>query len=235
MASAISHFHTSPHHSVVRVAGELDLVTAPLLRAALRSADGDAMHEFVVEFDAVTFMDCSGLAPLLEARARLGGRLQLCDLPRSVSGLLHLAGLDAAFAIDDVALPATGGGAGSPSREVTGWRDDPSRTVQRAAPVDEDAQLQADGEDTALRALEEQTASQSEAIGNRVVIEQATGVLMASLVCDARQASRALQQMSWEQDVPVRDVALALVAAAQRPRSPASATEVAATVDRARS
>jgi len=98
MASAISHFQSSPHYSIVRVTGELDLITAPLLRAALKCADADPVHEFVVELSAVTFMDCSGLAPLLEAHATLGGRLRLCDLPRAVSWLLHLTGLDATFA-----------------------------------------------------------------------------------------------------------------------------------------
>ena len=84
MADEIS-LQWSSHRSIVRIAGELDLVTAPLLRALLKSADDDLTHEFVVTLPGITFMDCAGLAPLLEAHAELGGRLRLRDLPRAVS------------------------------------------------------------------------------------------------------------------------------------------------------
>ncbi|NYI42755.1 STAS domain-containing protein [Demequina lutea] len=89
MASTISRFHPSPHHSIVRLTGERDLATAPPPRTALRSAGADPVHEFVVEFTAVTFMDCSGLAPSPGAHAKLGGWLQLCNpapVPRSATG-----------------------------------------------------------------------------------------------------------------------------------------------------
>jgi anti-anti-sigma factor len=222
MASAISRSHTSPHRSVVRVSGELDLVSAPVLRAVLTSADADTRHEFVVEFSGVTFMDCSGLAPLLEAHARLGGRLHLCDLPRAVSWLLHLAGLDATFAIDSATRSsAPGGGAGPLLQDVA--RDDPR--LPWATSVDEDALVRAEGEETRLDAREAQPAAPGGAIGRRITIEQATGLLMASLGCDARQASRALLQMSWEQDTSVHDVADALVAATRTSPSLANTTE----------
>jgi hypothetical protein len=61
------------------------------------------------------------------------------------------------------------------------------------------------------------------------VIEQAIGLLMARLGCDAKQASHALLQISWDHDAPVQDVAVALVAATQNSRTPAKATEFAAT------
>jgi anti-anti-sigma factor len=229
MASAISHFQSSPHLSIVRVAGEQDIYTAPLLRAVLNSADADPMHEFVVELSEVTFMDCAGLAPLLDAHARLGNRLRLCDLPRAVSELLRLAGLDATFAIDGAALSALGGDEGAPSNDRARPRDHPSRTFAEGALVDEGALVHADIEHTGLGVLEVRTAGLGEVMGTRMVIEQAKGLLMASLGCDAKQASYALLQISWNQDSPVHDVAVALVAAAQNSRTPAKATKSAAT------
>lgn len=50
-------------------AGELDLVTAPLLARALREAEqGDT--DIVLDLTGVTFMDSSGLAAVLEAAQR---------------------------------------------------------------------------------------------------------------------------------------------------------------------
>jgi hypothetical protein len=95
--------------------------------------------------------------------------------------------------------------------------------------VDEGALVHADVEHTGLGVLEVQTAGPGAAIGNRMVIEQAIGLLMARLGCDAKQASHALLQISWDHDAPVQDVAVALVAAAQNSRTPAKPTEFSAT------
>jgi len=66
-------------------------------------------------------------------------------------------------------------------------------------------------------------------MGIRMVIEQAKGLLMAGLGCDAQQAAHALLQLSWDREAPIEDVAVALVAAAQNPRTSAKATEPALT------
>ena len=50
------------------LSGEVDLLTAPVLRSRLHQAASGA-GELVVDLSAVTFMDCAGLEPLLEARA----------------------------------------------------------------------------------------------------------------------------------------------------------------------
>lgn len=65
-----------------------------------------------------------------------------------------------------------------------------------------------------------------------MMIEQATGLLMASLGCDATQASRALLQISWDQDATVLDAALTVVAAAQDSRSPDGSHRIRADRDR---
>jgi anti-anti-sigma factor len=49
--------------TIVAVAGEIDLATAPQLRAALTAAPGD----LTVDLAGVTFMDSSGLGALVAA------------------------------------------------------------------------------------------------------------------------------------------------------------------------
>ncbi len=51
-------------------AGELDLVTAPLLARALREAEQDADGDILLDLSRISFMDSSGLAAVLEAVQR---------------------------------------------------------------------------------------------------------------------------------------------------------------------
>ncbi|WP_405827094.1 MULTISPECIES: STAS domain-containing protein [unclassified Streptomyces] len=55
--------------AVVTVTGEIDLMTSPILRAALEEAMADRPHHLEVDFAHVTFCDCAGLTALLRARA----------------------------------------------------------------------------------------------------------------------------------------------------------------------
>ncbi len=64
------------------------------------------------------------------------------------------------------------------------------------------------------------------------MIERATGLLMSSLGCDAKDASRALVQISWDHDTSVLNAALAMVAAAEDARFQTDVTEPAATTIR---
>lgn len=218
---------SSSHRSIVHIAGELDLVTAPLLRAVLKSADDDPTHEFVVALPGITFMDCAGLAPLLEAHSRLGGRLRLRDLPGAVSDVLRLTGLDGRFFIDEETPPVYAGASGARADDPTGPLDHRSRTFTDATPMDDGILVHAETDESTLGVLPVRPGA---AIDHRIVIEQAVGLLMASLGCDARQASHALFQISWDRELPLHDVAVALVAAAQSPTTAANVTELAATV-----
>jgi anti-sigma B factor antagonist len=60
------------HGPVVRVSGEIDIATAPMLRERLDSLDGQAV---TIDFSAVTYMDSSGVNLLVAAvkRAHDGG------------------------------------------------------------------------------------------------------------------------------------------------------------------
>ena len=75
----------------IYVAGEQDLLTAPLLQARLRRViDGQPAEEITIDLSEVTFMDCAGLRPLLEAKALIGGRLRLLQVPPPVVRLFEL-------------------------------------------------------------------------------------------------------------------------------------------------
>lgn len=55
------------------VSGDLDVATAPYLRAVLQEACGERAW-IDVDLSAVTFLDCAGLRPLTETHDRIGTR-----------------------------------------------------------------------------------------------------------------------------------------------------------------
>jgi len=98
-------WYVSSDQSVVRIVGEIDLDTAPRLRRVLERAAPDPGRGLLVDLSGVTFMDCSGLAPLLEAKTRLKSRLTLHGVPQRVLELLRLTGLQAVFGVIDEIAP----------------------------------------------------------------------------------------------------------------------------------
>jgi anti-anti-sigma factor len=92
--------------AILRVVGEIDLLTAPVFERALTEALGEHPH-LLVDLRAVGFMDSTGLRALLHARrstADAGGRISLLmteDGP--VARLLELAGVAALFGDEDAA------------------------------------------------------------------------------------------------------------------------------------
>ncbi|MFF2148343.1 STAS domain-containing protein [Kitasatospora sp. NPDC058190] len=84
-----------PAPFVVRAGGEIDLATAPRLRCRLAAAF-EAHGEVVLDLSEVTFMDCSGLGILVQARNQAdhsGKRLVLRGVGHPVARLLKLTGL----------------------------------------------------------------------------------------------------------------------------------------------
>ncbi len=80
----------------VRIAGEVDLATAPQLAAALEQAQRDVLI-VVVDLREVTFMDSAGLRVLMEADSRAVAaacRLVCVRGSRSLSRLFAIAGLE---------------------------------------------------------------------------------------------------------------------------------------------
>jgi anti-sigma B factor antagonist len=87
--------------SVISVAGELDLSTAPRLKWMLVDALAAGRDQLVVDLSRTTFMDSTALGVLVGVRRRLDARERLaivCASPE-VLKIFEYAGMDAAFAI----------------------------------------------------------------------------------------------------------------------------------------
>jgi anti-sigma B factor antagonist len=88
--------------TVVEVGGEIDVETAPRMRAALAAAV-DAGLPVVVDLGAVTFMDSFGFGVLAAAHqqgARAGTPVALRAVSHRIRHLLGLLGLDAVLTLE---------------------------------------------------------------------------------------------------------------------------------------
>lgn len=77
--------------------GELDLSTAPLLEEALAAAEATDATPIILDIDAVSFIDSTGLRALLEAHARSqqnGNRLRFTRGSDQAKRLFTLAAID---------------------------------------------------------------------------------------------------------------------------------------------
>lgn len=92
--------------AVVRVNGELDAATAPLLDEALRRAvavDGETTR-LVLDFSNLAFVDSAGLSVLVSAHKRLqrdGAELVVAAPSAAVRRLFDIAGLDRVLTITE--------------------------------------------------------------------------------------------------------------------------------------
>jgi anti-anti-sigma factor len=99
---------------VVKVCGEVDLATAPVLDRHLSTTIGPACPDIVVDLAEVSFMDAIGLSVLVRAdnRARHnGGRVRLTGLSCHLVRLLRAAQLDEHFPRHEAGRAANAAGA----------------------------------------------------------------------------------------------------------------------------
>lgn len=86
--------------SLLRLAGALDIHTAPQLDRAMVALHRDGKHRLALNFDQVRYMDSAGLGVLLAARqraqARKGRLLLVCRCVR-VQRLFTITGLTRVF------------------------------------------------------------------------------------------------------------------------------------------
>lgn len=88
--------------TVVRLCGEIDILTATPLSVRLDALTAAPSPELVLDLRSVTFIDCSGLAALCRARNRMrirDGRLRLVTSSPSILRLLRLTDLAHAFEV----------------------------------------------------------------------------------------------------------------------------------------
>ncbi|MEU5455147.1 STAS domain-containing protein [Streptomyces globisporus] len=66
--------------AVLRISGELDLVTSPVVRQSVHEAVAEGQHDVVLDLSDVFFCDSSGVGVLIASRRLMkscGGRLRL--------------------------------------------------------------------------------------------------------------------------------------------------------------
>jgi anti-sigma B factor antagonist len=86
--------------TLVVVAGEVDLCTAPQLRDKLLRAFGSRDSTMLVDLSPVTFFAAAGLATLIEAQAaaeKADRRMVLINTVRCVDRVIEITGLSTAF------------------------------------------------------------------------------------------------------------------------------------------
>lgn len=102
--------HVEHDHTVLAVAGELDVYTAPALRTEIGDRIASGQNRLVVDLTDVEFVDSTGLGILvagLTASREAGGDLSLvCSRP-SLLKLLKITGLDEVFDVHPTAAEAT--------------------------------------------------------------------------------------------------------------------------------
>ena len=89
---------------VVRIAlaGDLDMLTAPIVRERLSSVEGDGVTEIVLDLRHLAFIDATGMLALLDARADAeanGHRLILDGVTDRARRLFVLTGTE--FLLDE--------------------------------------------------------------------------------------------------------------------------------------
>ncbi len=109
---------TTASYTVVEVGGEVDVATAPQLRACLHQAIDAGSRRLVVDLRQASFIDSEGLGVLVGARRRLlahaghDGSVQLVCAEGLVLRVLRLTGLDGIFALHATLSDALGGETG---------------------------------------------------------------------------------------------------------------------------
>ena len=106
--------------SVVAVRGEIDLFTAPELKATLTDAIEEGKTRIVVDLSETTFLDSTALGVLIGAIKRLrsrDGRMTIVNTDQNIAKTFEITGLDQIFtilstrdhaiaALDDAASPS---------------------------------------------------------------------------------------------------------------------------------
>jgi len=90
------------HREIVAVAGEIDLFTAPELKAAIGEALESGRTRIVVDLSATTFLDSTALGVLIGAVKRLRSRegvLTIVNTDPNIAKTFEITGLDQIFTI----------------------------------------------------------------------------------------------------------------------------------------
>lgn len=96
--------------TVLAVAGEVDVYTAPKLRERLVELISSGSHRLVVDLEGVDFLDSTGLGSLVAGLKRVkeqNGVMALAGARDPVRKVLSITGLDKVFPLHDSVEGAT--------------------------------------------------------------------------------------------------------------------------------
>ncbi|WP_299535240.1 STAS domain-containing protein [uncultured Streptomyces sp.] len=88
--------------TVLRIRGELDLVTSPVVRQSVHGAVAEGQHQVVLDLSEVLFCDSSGVGVLIASRRLMkscGGRLRLILPARGAEDGSHVNKVLAALGV----------------------------------------------------------------------------------------------------------------------------------------
>lgn len=108
---------TDARATVIALAGELDLASAPALRAQLEDTIGSRVELVILDLRGVDFMDSTGVAVLIRARQAARDSWQRFALVRGghqVDRLFRITSLDQHFMIVDAPEDLLGGDSAVP-------------------------------------------------------------------------------------------------------------------------
>jgi anti-sigma B factor antagonist len=89
-------------HSLLAVAGDLDMSTAASLTSAAMALIAAGTRDVIIDARNLAFCDSSGLAAFVQIATRvgpLGGRLAIAGPQSIVRRILEISGLDEAFVV----------------------------------------------------------------------------------------------------------------------------------------
>ena len=91
-----------PQTGILALEGEIDLHRSPQIKETLEPLVAQKMKRILVDFSAVTYIDSSGLAVMIETLQRIqsyGGKFAMFGLRDSVRSIFEIARLDQIFSI----------------------------------------------------------------------------------------------------------------------------------------
>ena len=93
----LNHHEPAPDATVVSVAGDLDIASAPAFKQTVGDLMGTGIRHVEVDMAHADFIDSSGLGALLWAERRLsavGGDLEVTHAEGNIARTFQLAGMD---------------------------------------------------------------------------------------------------------------------------------------------
>lgn len=93
---------SQPQTGILALEGEIDLYRSPQVKETLEPLISKKMPRILVDFSAVSYIDSSGLATMIETLQRIqsyGGKFGMFGLRQSVKAIFEIARLDQIFSI----------------------------------------------------------------------------------------------------------------------------------------